>query len=156
MKQSFTLAILWIIALQESSRFWKLSCECAESQAGDCNHISLGEALCLAVGCHCLVDKGPWQGAWSWAFLSPHGSWQPPTIRLWAKSQRLLNQELWVSCDLFLLFLLRVYGKVSQMPFYFQNWERGYVYGLSWLLTMLFTYLEAYRPSSCHQLCQIP
>lgn len=55
------------------------------------------------------------------------------------------------------IVLFRAYGKVGwRCPFCSQHiGEGGYVLSMGWLLAMLFTHLEAYRPSSCCWLYQI-
>lgn len=117
------------------------------------NHIWLEEALFLA-STTLLPSR---RGVWSAVALVPAvpSSLDDWPVRWLAWSQRLLYQELWGSRDL--SFCLGPKGRFSwRCPFSFQHiWEEGYIFGMSWLLAMLLTYLEAYRPSSCCRLYPI-
>lgn len=140
-----------------SSAFYKLITkhfprECAQSKLhmGMCNHVWLGEVFCLASALLLPTDGvyglpvAPVPAAPS--SFTPLDYW--PGLR-----------SFWVGSSEFsvIFCVLPASRKVSwRCPFYFQHiWEGGYIYGLGWLLTMLFTRLEAYRPSSCHRLYQI-
>lgn len=76
-------------------------------------------------------------------------------LRWPAWSQGLLPQELWGSPDL--SFCLGPNSRFSwRCPFSFQHIGEGsYILGMGWLLAVLLTYLEAYRPSSCCRLYPI-